>query len=84
MKKKPSTMPKKVFNLALLLVLAACSKPAPHHRLQADAPVMEVFSTIRGQVVTLYIASSFISAEQARLNLNEALDRPFDEVRDAA
>ena len=52
--------------------------------IKADAPLGEHFSTSRGQVVTLYIASSFISEEQAMRNLNEVLDRPFDEVRSAA
>ena len=52
--------------------------------IKADAPVQKQFATARGQVVTLYLASSFISAEQARLNLDEVLDRPFEEVRNAA
>ena len=52
--------------------------------IKADAPVQKQFTTAHGQVVTLYLASSFISAEQARLNLDEVLDRPFEEVRDAA
>ncbi len=52
--------------------------------IKADAPLGEHFATSRGQVVTLYIASSFISEEQAMRNLNEVLDRPFDEVKSAA
>lgn len=52
--------------------------------IKADAPLGEHFATSRGQVVTLYIASSFISEEQAVRNLNEVLDRPFDEVKSAA
>ena len=52
--------------------------------IKADAPLGEHFTTSRGQVVTLYIASSFISEEQAVRNLDEVLDRPFDEVKTAA
>ena len=52
--------------------------------IKADAPLGERFKTERGQVVTLYIASSFISGEQAYRNLKEVLDRPFDEVKAAA
>ena len=52
--------------------------------IKADAPLGERFATSRGQVVTLYIASSFISEEQAVRNLDEVLDRPFDEVKTAA
>ena len=52
--------------------------------IKADAPLGEHFSTSRGQVVTLYIASSFISEDQALRNLEEVLDRPFDEVKSAA
>ena len=52
--------------------------------IKADAPLGEHFSTSRGQVVTLYIASSFISQEQAVRNLEEVLYRPFDEVKSAA
>ena len=52
--------------------------------IKADAPVTEPFKTARGQAVTLYMASSFISGEQARRNLEEVLDRGFDEVKDAA
>lgn len=52
--------------------------------IKADAPLGEHFATSRGQVVTLYIASSFISEEQAVRNLDEVLDRPFDEVKTAA
>lgn len=52
--------------------------------IKADAPLGETFATSRSQVVTLYIASSFISEEQAVRNLNEVLDRTFDEVKSAA
>ena len=40
------------------------------------------FSTERGQQVGLRVASSFISAEQAELNLNELGDKSFDAVRE--
>ncbi|MBR5402925.1 MAG: GH92 family glycosyl hydrolase [Bacteroidales bacterium] len=52
--------------------------------IKADVPLGEAFATSRGQIVTLYIASSFISEEQAVRNLNEVLDRSFDEVKTAA
>ena len=52
--------------------------------IRADAPIQEPFRTTRGQVVTLYIASSFISPEQACRNLEEVSGRSFDEVRTAA
>ena len=55
-----------------------------HFVIKADAPVLEPFNTTRGQIVTLYIASSFISHEQALLNLEEVLGRSLDEVRDSA
>ncbi len=55
-----------------------------HFIIRADAPLLETFPTTRGQVVTLYVASSFISSEQAALNLKEVEGRSFDEVRDAA
>ena len=55
-----------------------------HFVIRADAPLLEAFPTTRGQVVTLYVASSFISSEQAALNLKEVEGRSFDEVRDAA
>ena len=38
------------------------------------------FQTVRGETVTLRIASSFISAEQARQNLKEVSNRSFDTV----
>ena len=38
------------------------------------------FQTARGEVVTLRVASSFISAEQARQNLKEVSGRSFDAV----
>jgi predicted alpha-1,2-mannosidase len=55
-----------------------------HFLIEADAPLMEPFATTRGQVVTLYVASSFISPEQAALNLEEVKGRGFDEVCAAA
>ena len=55
-----------------------------HFVIKADAPLGERFATSRGQVVTLYIASSFISEDQALRNLEEVLDRPFDKVKSAA
>lgn len=41
------------------------------------------FKTAKGQQVHLKVASSFISPDQAELNLNELGDRSFDEVRKA-
>lgn len=41
------------------------------------------FSTERGEVVHLRIASSFISQEQAERNLKELSGKDFDEVREA-
>ena len=52
--------------------------------IQADGPVLTPFKTTRGQVVTLRIASSFISGRQALRNLDEVMGRSFDEVRDTA
>ena len=52
--------------------------------IKADAPVLEPFRTERGQAVTLYMSSSFISSEQALRNLGEVSGRSFDEIRDAA
>ena len=52
--------------------------------IKSDVPLGGMFKTKRGQVVTLYIASSFISSEQAYRNLKEVLDRPFDEVKATA
>ena len=42
------------------------------------------FPTARGQEVILRCASSFISPEQAILNLEEAAGKSFEEVKDAA
>lgn len=39
------------------------------------------FRTARGQQVSLRVASSFISEEQAELNLNELGDKSFDAIR---
>ena len=52
--------------------------------IKSDAPLLEPFKTTRGQVVTLYMASSFISDGQALLNLEEVLGHSFDEIKDAA
>ena len=52
--------------------------------IEADVPMGETFATRRGQVVTLRVASSFISPEQALLNLKEVEGRSFDEVCAAA
>lgn len=52
--------------------------------IKSSKPLGGPFKTTRGQVVTLYIASSFISSEQAYRNLGEVLDRPFDEVKATA
>lgn len=41
------------------------------------------FKTKKGQVVNLRVASSFISYEQAELNLNELGDRTFEQVKQA-
>jgi len=42
------------------------------------------FDTATGRQVTARVASSFISFEQAELNLREIGDRSFDEVRESA
>lgn len=52
--------------------------------IKGDAPLLEKFKTGRGRVVTLYMSSSFISGEQALLNLEEVSGRSFDEIKDAA
>ncbi|MCR5709907.1 MAG: GH92 family glycosyl hydrolase [Bacteroidales bacterium] len=52
--------------------------------IQSDAPISGPFRTSRGQVLTLRIASSFISGEQALANLGEVAGRSFDEVCNAA
>ena len=41
------------------------------------------FRTARGQQVNLKVASSFISLEQARINLGELAGRTFDQVKQA-
>ena len=41
------------------------------------------FATRRGEVVNARVASSFISAEQAEVNLREVGDRSLEQVRDA-
>jgi len=52
--------------------------------IEADAPLDRPFVTSRGQVVTLYAASSFISPEQAARNLQEVKGCTFDQVKTAA
>ena len=52
--------------------------------IRANAPLQAPFTTTRGQVVTVAVASSFISPEQAVRNLDEVAGRSFEEVRDAA
>ena len=52
--------------------------------IKSDVPLEGTFATAKGEVVTLYAASSFISPEQAVLNLSEAEGRSFDEVCAAA
>ena len=42
------------------------------------------FRTVRGEKVNLQLASSFISADQAMINLGEVEGRTFDDVRNAA
>ncbi len=52
--------------------------------VEADhAMALVGFRTRRGQQVGLKVASSFISIDQAELNLQEVGDRTFDEVRTA-
>ena len=48
--------------------------------IRSDAPLGKPFATKRGQTVTLYIASSFISGGQAIRNMAEVSGRSFDEV----
>ena len=49
----------------------------------ARAEAIIGFSTHRGEIVHARVASSFISHEQAELNLRELGDRSFDEVKAA-
>ncbi|MBR1574137.1 MAG: GH92 family glycosyl hydrolase [Bacteroidales bacterium] len=51
-----------------------------HFVIQSDVPLEKPFPTVRNQVVTLYIASSFISPEQAKVNLREVSGRTFEQV----
>ena len=60
------------------------SKPVTSFNVEGDDAIAGFGGTGRGEQVTLYIASSFISPEQARRNLLEVEGRSFDEVRDAA
>ena len=55
--------------------LSASEEAASDHSL-----AMVGFKTARGQKVNLKIASSFISLEQARINLKEVEDKDFDSV----
>lgn len=41
------------------------------------------FKTVRGQVVNLRVASSFISIDQAQINLREVEGKSFDAVKNA-
>ncbi|MDO4949253.1 MAG: GH92 family glycosyl hydrolase [Bacteroidales bacterium] len=59
------------------------SKPFSSYDIQADKAVVR-FDTHRGEQVEVYVSSSFISAEQALLNLQEVAGRPFDAVCQAA
>ena len=45
------------------------------------AGAMVGFRTARGEVVTARVASSFISFEQAELNLKEVLEKSFEEIK---
>lgn len=45
-----------------------------------DGKAILTFETVRGQQVVLRVASSFISAEQAKANLAEVQGRTFEEV----
>ncbi len=47
------------------------------------ALAMVGFKTVRGQVVNLRVASSFISIDQAQLNLREVEGKSFDTVKNA-
>ena len=47
------------------------------------ALAMVGFKTVRGQVVNLRVASSFISIDQAQLNLREVEGKSFDVVKNA-
>ena len=47
------------------------------------ALAMVGFKTVRGQVVNLRVASSFISIDQAQLNLREVEGKSFDAVKSA-
>ncbi|HLP03959.1 MAG TPA: GH92 family glycosyl hydrolase, partial [Paludibacter sp.] len=42
------------------------------------------FSTCRGEKIHLKVSSSFISSEQARLNMNEIGSKSFEQVKDEA
>lgn len=53
----------------------------PFECITIDGSIAMVgFKTAKGQEVNLRVASSFISREQAELNLNELGDKSFDEV----
>ena len=56
----------------------------PFETQTVDGSIATVgFRTERGQKVNLKVASSFISGEQAEINLNELKDKTFDDVVEA-
>ena len=60
------------------------SKAFSSFKTVGDEAVAGFKSTARGEQVTLYVASSFISASQAEINLREVEGLSFDEVCSAA
>ena len=55
-------------------------------KMETDADhalAMVGFKTVRGQVVNLRVASSFISIDQAQINLREVEGKSFDAVKNA-
>ena len=62
-----------------------CDTPVEAFSPEQDERYGELhLSTVRGQQITLRVASSFISEEQALRNLGEVSGRSLEEVRDAA
>ncbi len=59
------------------------SKPFSGYGVQGDKAVVR-FATHRGEQVEVHASSSFISAEQALLNLQEVSGKPFDSVCQSA
>ena len=57
--------------------------PGANETANEHAGAIIGFATRKGEVVHARVASSFISAEQAELNLKEVAGRSFDEVRQA-